>query len=390
MLEKKITTSILNWMIASNEDTPVFFYNGNVVCLGVEKLKRELGAKISFSTKANSHPFVLHELKDSIDEFNVTNLFDLDSLLNLGVHPGRISWIHPVTPVFTLKKVISKGIQKFVIDDERGLDELNQLGTGFSITLRIRPEIHAVSKRSLVRFGNEPGVLFELAKKAISFGHHIEALSFFVGVSDNESDLTSSYSAGIQAAAYLYRKLDNQGIEVKTINIGGGFPGSQRRFYYDNPDFLSSINRIFHKNFSSDITMLCEPGRFLVEPCMLMASRVIADRKFANQRLVHIEASAYGGLFETSFIDPEDTLTIGVLADTESTSACLLGPIMDSFDIIKRQFNLPLLQTNDWILLANVGAYAIGYSNRAEGIVSPNVIKLPKELSLMLDEVWYD
>jgi len=109
-----------------------------------------------------------------------------------------------------------------------------------------------------------------------------------------------------------------------------------------------------------------------------------------GRRLIYLEASAYSGLFETAFIDPEDFLTVSMLAKGKYTSAHLLGPIMDSFDVIKKNVLLPPLKEHDFLFLENMGAYATGYSNQAEGLKTPPVIKLPNEFSTALNEVWYD
>jgi ornithine decarboxylase len=390
MLAQSLTKELIDWIISRGDDKPIFCYSGDVIRSGVSKLKDELGAKISFATKANSHPLVLQELKDLVDEFNVTNLSDLDLLLNLDVEPQRISWIHPVIPSNTVKQVLSRGIRRFVIDDERGLNLLSAAANNLAITLRMRPADTGESQRSIVRFGNSKDILLSLATKVMNAGHHIEALSFFVGVAGTGMDEAHPFISGIDALAQLNTEFRDKGIVVPTINIGGGFPGSRRRFYLNNPEFFYYIRNKIENTFDSDITILCEPGRYLVEPCMLMASKVIVDRELAGRRMIYLQASAYGGLFEIAFIDSDDGLTIGTCAQGDSKPANLLGPIMDSFDVIKRNCQLPLLKEGDVLLLANVGAYAMGYSNQAEGIRTPDVIKIPDKFSLALSEIWYE
>ena len=389
MFPINLTKELIEWINSKGDRTPAFYYSADVIRAGVSKLKTELGAKIVFSTKANPHPIVLQDMVNLVDEFNVTNLSDLDTLLQLNVDPGRINWIHPVITSATIKNILFRGVRKFVIDDERGLNLLSVEASNLLITLRMKPPDAGGSERSIVRFGNSKDIILDLAKKVVVAGHKIEALSFFVGFAGVGMSGAHPFISGIKALACLHTDLRDQGITVPVINIGGGFPGSQRQFYFKNPDFFYHIKHTIQENFDLNITVLCEPGRYIVEPCLLMASRVIADRELMGRRMVYLDVSAYGGLFEKSFIDPDDDLAIATQIEGNPKPADLLGPIMDSFDVIKRNCSLPLLKEGDVLLLANVGAYAIGYSNRAEGIRTPDVFKMPDKLSLALSDVWY-
>jgi len=390
MLPQNLTDDLVKWISSRKDTTPAFYYSSDVIRSGIHKLKKELGAKICFSTKANSHFFVLEELIELVDEFNVTNLLDLDRLLKFNVDPKRINWIHPVITSEIADSVLDKGVRRFVIDDERGLNLLSSKVNNLALTLRMRPHHDGGTTRTMIRFGNSSSILLDLATEAISAGHHIEALSFFVGVSGENMEEARPFISALEALAGLYAQLLKKGVTVPTINIGGGFPGSRRCFYRDHPDFFQHIKDSIHKFFGSGITVVCEPGRYIVEACMLIAAKVVADRELMGQRMVHLDVSAYQGLFETTFIDPEDKLTVGTMARNNATPANILGPIMDSFDVIRKIFMLPSLNEGDVVLLANVGAYSISYINQAEGIKIPELVKLPEELSLALSNVWYE
>jgi diaminopimelate decarboxylase len=378
------------WAEEQGFDTPLFCLAPELLRSGVAHLREQLGARISYATKANSHSLVLQELATLVDEFNVTNVVHLEKVLALGIDPARLAWLHPVLTPEIAETVVARGVRRFVIDDERGLDLLSATGAHLAVTLRLLPPDTGESEHSVVRFGNTASALCDLACRARAAGLDVEAISFFVGTNGAGMREALPFRAGIQALAKLHAELHSDGVTVPTFNIGGGFPGSRRRFYLDHPDFFSRIRDTLRAELGSGVDVLCEPGRYLVEPSMLMLARVLSDRVLAGRRLVSVDASAYGGLFESCFIEPgEQTVWTGAGSEA-STPADLLGPVMDSFDVIRKGGQLPPLREGEILALPNVGAYSIGYSTECEGLRAPGVVVLPDELSAALGDRWYD
>jgi ornithine decarboxylase len=397
MVQPGVVEDVLKWAAEEQVDTPAFLLSPAALQAGVAQLRHGLGGRISYATKANAHPKVMEQLAPLVDEFNVTNLVHLDALLALGVEPSRISYLHPVSTPATVDAVAARGVTRFVVDDERGLRLLRAAGESarvetIRVTLRLRPPDIGESTRSVVRFGNTREVLRQLARAAADTGLHIEALSFFVGTAGGGMSEALPYRRGIEQLARLHEQLDRDGIGVPAVNIGGGFPGSRRTFHLRHPDFFPRIGQLLAEHFGPDVDVVSEPGRYLSEPSMAMLARVVADRTVAGRRLVYLDASAYGGLFESSFIEPGgSSLTIGLPSrQAPGTPAEVLGPIMDSFDVVKRNAALPPLHEGELLLLPNTGAYSWQYAARCEGVTDPAVVQLPDRLDPDYAAAWFD
>ncbi|WP_084960739.1 hypothetical protein [Thermoactinospora rubra] len=381
MLSQQLADQVFAWAADEGVDTPAFLFAPATLRAGVAGLRAGLGARVSYATKANAHPMVLRALEPLVEEFNVTNPAHLDTLLGLGVTPGRIAYLNPVCARRTLEAVLARGVTRFVVDDARGLA---MLPDGVKITLRLRPPDAGESTRSVVRFGNTAEVLADLAKRAADRGIEVEALSFFVGTAGAGMEQALPYLRGIEALLRLRERLDRAGIAVPTLNIGGGFPGSRDRFHRDHPDFFQRIA----KALPSGVDVLCEPGRYLCQPAMAMLSRVVADRAVAGRRMVHLDASSYAGLFETTFIEPEQGLEFATRPGAR-TPAAVLGPVMDSFDVIARQAPLPPLAEGDLVLIPNTGAYTWGYTAPVEGLAPAEPVELPPDLDEGFAKAWF-
>jgi ornithine decarboxylase len=391
MLSQDLIDDVITWAIESDLDTPSWLFSAAAVRSTVAELRSQLDAVISYATKANAHPLMLGLLEPIVEEFNVTNVGHLDQLLALGVEPTRITWLHPASTAATLSAVLDRGITRFVVDDVRGVELLRESGRdGLGVTLRLRPPDAGESERSVVRFGEHGIALRRVARRVVDAGIGIEALSFFVGAA-GEMSRAEPFRRGIAELAALRDTLDGDGIHVPTVNIGGGFPGARQCFYSEHPDFFAHIRKHLAQYFPRDTRVICEPGRYLSEPSFTVLARVIVDRRVADRRIVSLDTSAYGGLFETSFIEHGGVnVDLGVRTRRGPVStACVVGPVMDSFDVVKRHADLPPLAEGDLVVIPGTGAYAWGYTAPCEGLRQPRVVRIPAVLDARYDAEWH-
>lgn len=393
MISGDVVDDVVAWATGTRIPSPCYLFSPAGVQAGVSQLRKHLPGRISYVTKANAHPRILSELKPLVDEFNVTNTVHLGVLLALDVDPARITFLNPVSTPATIAAVAAQGVTRFVVDDARGLHLLRTAGERLRLTLRLQPSDLGGSARSVVRFGNTTDMLRKLAQEAAEMGAEIEALSFFVDTAGEGMAEALPFRRSIEELAWLREQLERDGVAVPAVNIGGGFPGSRRRFHANHPDFFPRIAKYLDQYIPAGTDVVCEPGRFLSEPSMGILTRVVADRVVAGRRLVYLDASAFGGLFETSFIDPGGVgLGIGYAhrALAPVTVADVLGPIMDSFDVVKRNALLPLLTEGEVLVLPNIGAYSWGYSARCEGLGDLDVVDLPEHFDINFATAWYE
>lgn len=382
MIPQESVEEVIRWAAGRGIATPTLLLAPAVLEEGVSRLRRDLGGRISYATKANASPDVLLHLTDLVDEFNVSNSTHLETLVSLGVAPTRINLIHPVLTPEVVHSVIELGIRRFVIDDERGLALLREGGAAVRVTLRMLPPEASRESRSLVRFGNTPEVLRGLARKCAEAGLEIEALSVFVGTATEWLSEGAPFDRVISQLARLREDLLVDGIRVPAVNIGGGFPGSRSGFYVEHPEFFGEIRQALTKYLGSEVEIVSEPGRYLIEPSMAMLTRVVADRVIGGRRIVYLDVSAYSGLFEFCFIEHggERVKIQHGTTSVRASSAVVVGPIMDSFDVLKRHAELPPVQEGQLVVIPNVGAYSWGYCAPCEGLSPPGLVELPADL----------
>jgi diaminopimelate decarboxylase len=385
-----VLEQISRWAREQHLATPVQLFSRQAVTDALARLRQHLHARISYAVKANTHPLMLQAVRD-VDEYNVTNLAHLNLLLQARVDPRRVAFVNPVVDETTARAAIDAGVTRFVVDDERGLRRLTALSTGLRLTLRLRPSRDGQATRSIIRFGAAPEELVRLGVLAAHSGAHVEALSFFIGTHSEDLATAAPYRRALQELAEVRAKLSAEGLHIPTVNIGGGFPGARRRFHRDHPDFFQRLDDHLRAALPSEVDVLCEPGRFLAEPSMAMLTTVVADRVIGGRRMTHLDVSGYSGLFETTFIDAGGaSLDVVAPRGGESWTTQLLGPIMDSFDVIKRDAVMPRVEDGDTLLLPNTGAYSFGYTAGCEGVRQPHLVPLPAALDRLLADTWFE
>ena len=159
-----------------------------------------------------------------------------------------------------------------------------------------------------------------------------------------------------------------QGIVLKMVNMGGGFPTKYLRDIPSAEAYGQAINASLKKHFGNNIPQtIIEPGRGMVGNAgVIKAEVVLVSRKSDNDnhRWVFLDIGKFGGLAET--MDEAIRYPIRTERDQDEMEPCVLaGPTCDSADVLyeKNMYPLPVsLTIGDEVLIEGTGAYTTTYS----------------------------
>ena len=190
-------------------------------------------------------------------------------------------------------------------------------------------------------------------------------VSFHVG--SQQTDL-SAWDRALGDARVVFETLAEEGIVLRMVNMGGGFP---TRYLKDVPAAQAYGQAIFaalRKHFGNRIPeTIIEPGRGMVGNAGVIKSEVVLISKKAdndNVRWVYLDIGKFGGLAET--MDEAIRYAIVTPRDGDAVAPCVLaGPTCDSADVLyeKTPYPLPLsLTIGDDVLIEGTGAYTTTYS----------------------------
>lgn len=324
-------------------------------------------ARIYYAVKANPHDEVISELAKCGSCFDVASRYEIDQLFQLGVDASRMSYGNTIKKEHDIAYAYEKGIRLYTTDSESDVEKLARSAPGSSVVFRLLLDSGSGADWPLSRkFGAHPDILFSLIKKANDLGLNPYGISFHVG--SQQRDI-GQWDSAIALCRYLFEALQNVGIHLKAINLGGGFPA-----HYINPTasakkYTRLIQRYLKEDFGNEnLEIILEPGRSLVGNAGMMVTEVVlVSKKSETQdvRWVYLDVGKFNGLIET--IDESIKYPIYVENkenDTDLSEVILAGPTCDSYDILYENYKYMLpntLAAGDRVNIFTTGAYTLSY-----------------------------
>ena len=217
------------------------------------------------------------------------------------------------------------------------------------------------------KFGTDVATARGLMLRASELGLDPYGLSFHVGSQQTE---TASYELAIAKVAMLFTDLRHSGVNLRMVNLGGGFPVRYRDEVPGIDAFANAIMGAMTRAFGNDLPeMLIEPGRFVVGDAGVVSAEVVLVSRRAKDdpvRWVYLDIGRFGGLAETEgeaikyrIATPHDGGPTGPVA--------VAGPTCDGADVLYQNSNyrLPVaLAGGDRVELLATGAYVTTYASQ--------------------------
>lgn len=323
-------------------------------------------AALYYAVKANPAAPILERMVKLGTRFDAASVNEIRACLRAGAKPQDISYGNTLKKAVDIAAAHALGIDLFVFDSAEELDKLAPHAPGAKVYCRILTENGNAEWPLSRKFGCELDMAIELLCSAKDKGLKPYGLSFHVGSQQTAPD---QWDEALERAAQVFHELDRQGLRLKMLNLGGGFPARYREDVAPFDDFAQVIKRSLQKHFGEDTPdLMIEPGRAIVASAGVLQSEVVLvskKRKDAPRRWVYLDVGLFGGLAETlgeaikyAFITPHDGQATGPVA--------LAGPTCDSADILYEDtvYELPLaLKAGDRILIDAAGAYTTTYAS---------------------------
>jgi len=340
-------------------------------------------ASIYYALKANPLNEVATLLHDLGSNFDVASRYELDQLLSLGISPDRLSFGNTIKKRSDIAYFYQKGVRLFATDSENDLINLSELAPQAKIFFRILTEGTGADWPLSRKFGAHSDMIYRLILQSVDLGLTPWGISFHVG--SQQRDI-GQWDDAVSRCKYLFDAVAEEGIELKMINIGGGFPANYVDPTYSVSEYAEEIMRFISEDFGDDIPeIILEPGRSLVADAGIIVSEVInISRKSKNNmyQWVFLDIGKFGGLIET--IDESIKFPIYFDKDGFSEEVIIAGPTCDSMDILYEHFKYHMPDTvrpGDRAYIFTTGAYTQSYSSvNFNGFPPLKVMILPKDI----------
>ena len=324
-------------------------------------------ARVYYAVKANPAAPILERLVGLGSSFDAASIEEIAACLEAGARPDKISFGNTIKKIAAIRRAHAAGVTMFAFDSAEELDKLAEHAPGAKVYCRLLVENAGAEWPLSRKFGTTIETARALMIRAAEMGLDPYGLSFHVG---SQQTSTGAYETAIARAGMLFTDLKRAGVNVRMVNLGGGYPVRYRDEIPGIDRFGDAIMRAVVDAFGNDLPeLLIEPGRFIVGDAGAIQSEVVlVCHKGADDpvRWVYLDIGRFGGLAETEgesikyrFTTPHDGAPTGPVA--------IAGPTCDGADIMyeKSNYRLPLaLRCGDLVQILSTGAYTTTYASQ--------------------------
>lgn len=350
--------------LADKYQTPYYVYDFDHITGQYEELKGAFKARkslLAYAVKANSNLSVIKHLANLGAGADCVSIGEVKRALKVGIAPYKIIFSGVGKIDSEIKEALELGILMINVESAAELDRVEiiakELNVVARISIRVNPNIdpqtHPYISTGLHE--NKFGVDIDTAKRMYIQCKNSESLDPTGIHCHIGSQLTQlePIKESVKIVADLVRNLSAIKIDLSFFDVGGGLG-----IVYDDETLIDTneyAQSILECLFGLDITIVCEPGRFLVGNSGVFVSKVLYEKVNGEKRFVIVDG-AMNDLIRPALYDAYHK--IEVLNDNKELSDCnLVGPVCESGDFFAKNIDLPQTEHNDLVAIYSAGAY---------------------------------
>jgi ornithine decarboxylase len=366
-MTRVMTERISRFLAEHSPETPCLVIDLDAIEKAYEALSWYFPlARIYYAVKANPAAEIVAMLQGRGASFDVASRGEIELCLANGVAPDRLSFGNTIKKEKDIAFAHQSGLRMFAFDSAHELDKLARAAPGARVFCRILVTCEGADWPLSRKFGCAPEMAIDLLRKARDLGLDPYGVSFHVG--SQQTDLRQ-WDGAVGAAARMFSLLAEADINLRMINLGGGFPAHYLGEVPEVDLYAQAVMAAITRHFGNDLPeIIIEPGRSLVGDAGVIQSEVVLISEKGGgdaRRWVYLDVGKFNGLAETM----DESIKYRILTPGRRGSSgpvVLAGPTCDSADILYEltEYRLPLgLEIGDKIEILSTGAYTASYAS---------------------------
>lgn len=324
--------------------------------------------KVFYAIKANPHRRILELMRDLGSNFDVASDGEIMELSSLGVDGSRMIYANPMKTVNGLRACRNAGVGKMTFDSAGEIDKMARECPGATVLLRIRIDNSSAHVDLNKKFGAAREQALELLLKARDAGLDAAGIAFHVGSQTTSAD---PYLYALDIAREIFEEAAAVGMQLRIMDIGGGFPIPEPKVRFNLQEMLNQINARLDEDFPG-VEIWAEPGRFICGTAVNLITSVIGVTERGGQPWYFLDEGLYG-TFSGVLFDQWDFKLIS-FKEGEQVAATFAGPSCDSLDIMFRGKMTVRQEEGDLILVPICGAYTSASATTFNGFSKANFV----------------
>lgn len=373
----------------NDDDDPFYIININNLIKSYQTwIELMPNIKPYYAVKCNSNIVLLKSLSLLGCNFDCASESEIQMILNITDDPTRIIFANPCKISSHLKYANMHNVSLMTFDCEEEIYKIQKHYPLARLIIRIAVD----DSNSLCKFSSKFGCtikevkyLLELTKQ---LGLCVEGVSFHVGSGcmSEQSFYQAIYDS--RQVIDIAKQLD---IEMKVVDIGGGFPGNNKTIQFVN--IAKSIRQALNDFFSEEITkntiqFIAEPGRYFAQNSHILVVCITGKKYIINELgekvfIYYLNDGLYNSFNCIIFDHAKFDMIPVIQREGALYKSKFFGPSCDSIDVIKENIWISEYFIGDYFYVEEFGAYTVTPSSGFNGFsTSINKYMLDKAVDL--------
>lgn len=356
--------------LATKYGTPLYVYDFDYIQTRYDELKEAFSGQkniINYAVKANSNLSVISHLATHGAGADCVSIGEVKRAVLAGVSKYKIIFSGVGKRDDEIREALNLDILLINLESEEEMKRVeavaSELGKIARISIRVNPNIDAKTHPyiSTGLHDNKFGVEINMAKRMYIYAKKSQFLNpvgihFHIGSQLTELE---PISEACEIVADLAKTLKALEIDIKFFDVGGGIG-----VVYDEETTINIqeyAEMIKNVTRNLDVTILCEPGRYMVANSGYFLTKVLYEKRNDQKRFVIVDG-AMNDLLRPSLYKVYHKIE-AINKTGESSLADVVGPVCESGDFLGKNISLPQLEHNDLLVVKSAGAYGFSMSS---------------------------
>lgn len=385
--------------------TPLYVYSADEILARLAMFGAAFAGRehlVCYSVKANSNLAILKLLDERGAGFDIVSGGELERVM--AVNRGaaeRVVFSGVGKAAAEMDLALDAGILIFNAESEAELTLLAERARKKKkiarFALRVNPDVFAETHPYIStglsehKFGIDIRAARRVYREA-SKSKWLQATGVSVHIG-SQIRTAEPFGAAMMRVAKLVRELRADGIQIESVDAGGGLGIEYRAGYKFSPaekvaEYAAAMGKALE---GIPVRLLLEPGRFLVAQAGALVTRVLYIKKNGKKTFVVTDAGM-NDLIRPSLYQAHHEIVPLLPRGGRKKVVDVVGPVCESGDFFAHDRELPALEPGDLIAILDAGAYgmslASNYNSRprpAEVLVEGRKARLVRRRETMKD-----
>ncbi len=363
--------------IAQVVDTPTYVYSLAQIKHNYQTLERALEkvkakTHIHYSIKANGNLSLLRYIASLGAGMDAVSAGEIFRATQAGVEAQNIVFAGVGKTLEEINYAVACGVGWFNIENEQECAYIQQASAAQDrtqrVALRLNPEVTA-STHPYIATGHG-GAKFGLTEESINAilsnqerypNLDFAGLHVHIGSQLNDLDGTRSALNKIVRIARYH--------QVKTINIGGGFPVHYQPS--DNFPGIEAFAQIIDLAVDNDLDVLLEPGRSIVGDAGVLITRVLYLKEQGGERFIIVDVGMTELIRPALYQAHHVIVPVCIKVDQLEETFQIVGPVCETTDVLGRSTDIQTPNVGDVLAILSAGAYGSVMSSNYNARLRP-------------------